>query len=309
MSRRVLPHDHATRMERARVALDGLSVGDAFGERFFGSPATVEARIAERAVPRSPWPYTDDTEMALGVLEVLDEHGRLDQDHLAAVFARRYRARPDRGYGGTAHQILREIGEGAPWREISRSVFSGMGSMGNGGAMRAAPLGAYFADDDRATLIAAARASAEVTHAHPDGQAGAIAVALAAAWAWDRRERQRSSSGRELLDFVVEHTPDGETRTGIAKALSLPDHASVSLAASALGTGRQVISSDTVPFSLWCAARHLDDFVEAMWTTVSGLGDRDTTCAIAGGIVALAAGSASIPEDWIAARESLAITG
>ena len=74
---------------------------------------------------------------------------------------------------------------------------------------------------------------------------------------------------------------------------------------SALGNGRKVISSDTVPFSLWCAARHLGDFVEAMWTTVSGLGDRDTTCAIVGGIVALAAGRSSIPEDWLRAREAL----
>jgi hypothetical protein len=43
-----LPRGHAERMERAQLALDGLSVGDAFGEQFFGAPATVEARIAAR---------------------------------------------------------------------------------------------------------------------------------------------------------------------------------------------------------------------------------------------------------------------
>jgi ADP-ribosylglycohydrolase len=66
-----------------------------------------------------------------------------------------------------------------------------------------------------------------------------------------------------------------------------------------------VTSPDTVPFTLWCADRHLDNFEEAMWTTVAGLGDRDTTCAIVGGIVALAAGPSSIPLDWLAAREPL----
>jgi len=41
-----------------------------------------------------------------------------------------------------------------------------------------------------------------------------------------------------------------------------------------------------------------------MWQTVSGLGDRDTTCAIAGGIVAAA--GAAVPEEWRACREALA---
>jgi ADP-ribosylglycohydrolase len=290
--------DHDERMRRARTALDGLSVGDGFGERFFfKSGESIEARIDARALPDAPWGTTDDTEMGLGVVEVLEERGEIDQDHLAAVFARRYRRDPRRGYGGTAHEILAAIGEGGAWRDISRAVFGGMGSMGNGAAMRVAPLGSYFADDLE-TLKAQARLSAEVTHAHPDGQAGAVAVAVAAAWVW-RHER---GTRRELLDFVVEHTPDGDTRAGLAKALHLPDGASVPLAASALGTGNRVISSDTVPFALWCAAGHLGDFASAMWTTVAGLGDRDTTCAIAGGVVAM---SAPIPDDWLAAREPL----
>ena len=58
-----------------------------------------------------------------------------------------------------------------------------------------------------------------------------------------------------------------------------------------------------MPFSLWCATRHLNDFSEALWETVSGLGDLDTTCAIVGGIVA-AAGTL-IPPAWLAAREPL----
>lgn len=304
MAPTVLPADHSARMDRALLALDGLSVGDAFGERFFGAPDIVMSLIEARTIPKAPWLYTDDTEMAIGIIEVLRDCGRVDQDRLAATFARRYDANPDRGYGGTAHQILRAIGAGAPWRVVSPAAFGGMGSMGNGGAMRVAPLGAYFADDV-ATLVEQARASAEVTHAHPDGQAGAIAVALAAAWAWKHRGQVGPDPRRELLEFVATYTPDGETRAGIAKAQRLPEHASVTLAVSALGNGIQVISSDTVPFALWCAARHLDDFVEAMWSTVTGLGDRDTTCAIVGGIVALAAGRSSIPVEWLQAREAL----
>ena len=83
-----LPPDHGARMERARLSLDGLSVGDAFGQRFF-YPPSVESLIAERALPKPPWPYTDDTEMALAIVEVLHRRGRIDQDELASTFARR----------------------------------------------------------------------------------------------------------------------------------------------------------------------------------------------------------------------------
>ncbi len=52
--------------------------------------------------------------------------------------------------------------------------------MGNGAAMRVAPIGAYFADDLDKVLYYA-QASAEVTHAHIEGIVGAMAVAVASA--------------------------------------------------------------------------------------------------------------------------------
>jgi ADP-ribosylglycohydrolase len=42
-----------------------------------------------------------------------------------------------------------------------------------------------------------------------------------------------------------------------------------------------------------------------MWQTVSALGDRDTTCAIVGGIVSVQLGENGIPAEWRAAREPL----
>lgn len=72
-----------------------------------------------------------------------------------------------------------------------------------------------------------------------------------------------------------------------------------------LGNGSRVSAQDTVPFVLWCASGHLDNFERAVWLTVAGLGDRDTTCAMSGGIVALSAGYEAIPAAWLAAREAL----
>lgn len=62
-----------------------------------------------------------------------------------------------------------------------------------------------------------------------------------------------------------------------------------------------------VPFCVWVAANHLDDYRTAIVRTVRGGGDIDTNCAIVGGIVALAVGREGIPPEWLAEREELAI--
>jgi len=292
------------RVARALLSLEGLSVGDAFGECFFlGSPALTELRIIERALPAPPWRTTDDTEMALGILEVLRRKGTIARDDLAATFARRYRRDPGRGYGGGAHQILSEIGIGRNWREVARAAFNGHGSMGNGGAMRAGPVGAWFADDLKRAAEEAA-ASAEVTHAHPEGQAGAIAVAVAAAIAWSSGGLAHPAAGDRLLEQAIHHTPEGATRRGLQRALDLPRSTTAREAGAALGNGLRVIAPDTVPYALWCAARHGEDYREALWQTVSAQGDMDTNCAIVGSIVALSR-NAEIPAPWRAAREPL----
>lgn len=291
-----LPADHAERMKRARLSLLGLSIGDSLGQQMFYAPQL----IGRRELPPPRWRYTDDTAMALSIVTVLDSWGAIHQDMLAACFADEHEADPHRGYGGGAHRILLDIAGGEDWRSAASAVFDGEGSMGNGGAMRVAPVGGYFADD-LAAAAENARKSAEVTHAHSDGQAGAIAVAVAAARAW--QIAQTGGEPLSLIETALAHTPSGPTREGLKRALTIPLEADVQTAVAALGNGSRVISSDTVPFCLWCAARHLNSYEDAFWTTVSGLGDRDTTCAIVGGIVALTVGEEGIPDEWRYARE------
>lgn len=299
------PADHQERMQRTILSLDGLSVGDGFGEQFFTSPAVIEMRLHHRVVPPAPWFVTDDTMMALSIVRCLKRYGHIEPEALATAFAREYARDPRRGYGGTAHGILQAIGEGTPWQTAAGRVFDGQGSCGNGGAMRAAPIGTYFADDwDR--VIAETKASAAVTHAHPDGQTGAIAIALAAAWMVANYDGIKTTVP-EMIPFVLEHLPKTDTYYRVKKAIEMPLEALPTTAALMLGNGSGVIASDTVPFCLWCAARHPNNYQEALWTTVSGLGDRDTTCAIVGGIVALSAGREAIPAEWIQAREPLRV--
>src|ERR1043166_7371605 len=181
-----LPPDHAARVERMRLSLDGLGLGDALGEMLAYRSEQAPRRLAENDLPAGPWFHTDDTEMAVSVVEILERHGFVHQDALARSFARRLERDSDRGYGKMTRIQLREILAGAKWPETAANAFGGQGSMGNGGAMRVAPLGAYFADDLE-RCATEARASSTVTHTHPEGVAGAIAVALAAAMAWRLR--------------------------------------------------------------------------------------------------------------------------
>lgn len=286
------------RVDRALLSLEGLSVGDAFGETFFAPAGAVVKRFMDRRPAPAPWFWTDDTAMALGIVEVLARRGGIDQDDLAATFARNHSRDPMRGYGAGARIILRQIELGMTWRSATRGAFNGQGSLGNGAAMRVAPLGAWHAGDFAAAARDAAL-SAEITHSHPTGIAGAIAVAVAAAWAADPG-RQGS-----ILECAMKHTPLGEVRAGIASAINLGLDVSVPTAVNALGNGLKITAPDTVPFALWCAARRLHDFEDALWETAEGLGDVDTTCAMVGGIVAPAVGFAGIPPDWIASREPL----
>jgi ADP-ribosylglycohydrolase len=292
-------------MERALLSFDGLSIGDGFGECFFTDSHVIERRLEYRELPPPPWFVTDDTMMALSIVRSLQRDGYIDRDALAMAFANEYARDPRRGYGGMAHEILQSIGTGTPWQTAAGRAFDGQGSCGNGGAMRVAPIGAYFADDpDR--VEAEARASAEVTHAHPDGQTGAIAVALAASW-MATEGANVSHASHAVIEFVLERLPTTDTYHTVKKALQVPLNAPPQVAASVLGNGSRVVSMDTVAFCLWCAARHPRDFTGALWTTVSGLGDRDTTCAIVGGIVAAGVEREAIPRDWLNAREPLIV--
>jgi ADP-ribosylglycohydrolase len=80
----------------------------------------------------NPWSWTDDTEMACSVFHVLDRHGRLDPDALAASFVAHYDA--SRNYGAGVDSMMREVARGGNLRTLAAQTFGGTGSWGNGGA-------------------------------------------------------------------------------------------------------------------------------------------------------------------------------
>ncbi|MFD8247989.1 ADP-ribosylglycohydrolase family protein [Nocardia sp. NPDC059691] len=288
-------------------SLDGLSVGDALGAEFpIMGRSIPDLRAGNLPARQCGW--TDDTEMACTVVAELIGRGGIDQDRLAAAFARRFD--PSRDYGFLAVGTLRRIRDGVHWREAAGAVYDNQGSCGNGAAMRVAPLGAFYADDPEKIAAEAAR-SAQVTHLHPEGVLGAVAVALAAGQAAHARLRGSRPTPADFITGVLDRLDDGETTRLIRRARSLLD-ASAEEAADELGNGSRVTAQNTVPFTIWVAATHLDDYPAAITTCIAADGDIDTTSAIAGGIVAAHTGTdthpgplGGVPRTWLAAREPL----
>lgn len=326
-STQVPPTRFADAPAHVRDSLHGLAAGDAFGAQFF--VPELAAGLRRRQLPPTPWPWTDDTEMAASVVDVLLRHGTVDGPVLLGAFAARHDF--DRGYGPAMNRMLRLVREGGDGPALAAALFDGQGSWGNGAAMRVAPLGAWFRDEPLRAAAEAAR-SARVTHTHPDAVAGAVAVAVAAAYAARRDERRPPVA---LLEAVAALVPSGPVHTGLAEAAALlaaarpacpgtgvppgteagtdtdteadadADAEEARLAARLLGNGSRVSAVDTVPFALWCAARHLDDYAAALWACSAAGGDVDTTCAIVGGVVAARTGYQSVPAAWRAAIEPL----
>ncbi|MEW2520965.1 ADP-ribosylglycohydrolase family protein [Actinacidiphila alni] len=292
------PHTTDTdRAARALASLRGLAVGDALGSQFF-VPANYSA-LQDGQLPPGTWGWTDDTEMACSILSVLTEHGRIDQDALALSFAEHHDF--DRGYGPAVNRMLRLIRqEGADWRELAAGLFNGQGSWGNGAAMRVAPLGAWYAGD-AVQATHQAEISAYTTHQHREAVVGAMAVAAAAALVADPAGPATPS---DLLGAVLDLVPRSAVHAGVRRARDMLDYADVATVAAVLGCGRRTSAHDTVPFALWAAARHLDDYERAFWTTARAGGDIDTTCAIVGGIVASRPAGAP-PATWAERTEVL----
>ncbi|MEU8432642.1 ADP-ribosylglycohydrolase family protein [Streptomyces sp. NPDC029216] len=286
------------RYARALSSLRGLALGDALGSQYFVPVNYPLLKRRELPAGSEPWQWTDDTEMACSVVAVLAAHGRIDQDALASSFAEHHDF--DRGYGPAVNRMLRLVREGEDWRTLAAELFNGQGSWGNGAAMRIAPLGAWYAEDpEQATHQA--EISAYTTHQHREAVCGAMAVAAAAALA---AAPAGPPTAEELLDGVIALVPRSAVGAGVRRARDMLDYGDANTVAAVLGCGRRTSAHDTVPFALWSAARALEDYERAFWTTAQVGGDVDTTCAIVGGILG-GRGDAVLPQDWLGRTEAL----
>ena len=328
----------STRIDRVRGCLLGLAIGDALGAPLEGLGAQqirahyhlvtdyVDGARAWKKKPyrwRLPGLYTDDTQQAMALADVVLARGRVDVDHLAAVYLDM--AQPEGGYAG-AHrgvgrsfrQVLADLKRGvAPDR-------SGQESAGIGAAMRIAPLALYFADDPEA-LYHAVMAASLMTHRDVRSITGALAVAFAV-----RRILEGDARDPSLLFRVAADVARAETRIATEfgpRVASLDEHgrsmsqaiartealldiprerALAALVEEANRHGAEPICRrPTMGFPPACIPTCLylflttDSFEEALIEVVNLGGDADSTGAILGALTGAFYGIDAIPQRWL----------
>jgi poly(ADP-ribose) glycohydrolase ARH3 len=228
--------------------------------------------------------YTDDTQMTIGVAEELIERGSIDGDALARRFAANYH--PDRGYGQGARRIINAIGFGEDWKHLAATIFEGQGSLGNGAAMRVAPIGLFFSHDLQ-QVAAEAEQSALPTHTHPIGIDGArlmaVATALAVRSAGERFRR------RSFLEELRRFAQTEEFQWQIDHALALEPYQSLQVFGNSLEANRSVMTS------ILCFADSPDDYSQAISRAIGQGNDVDTLAAMTGAIAGARLGIEAVP--------------
>ncbi len=161
--------------DRAAGAVLGMAAGDALGAGYeFGPPLPDDFAVRMEGGGGFGWEpgeWTDDTSMAIPLLEVAARGDRFDAaalDHVAQRWLEWSSTAKD--VGNQTRAVLgaaRRVGTGeALLEEARRFAATHPRSAGNGSLMRTAPVAlAYF--DDEPGLIEAARTVSDLTHADP----------------------------------------------------------------------------------------------------------------------------------------------
>jgi poly(ADP-ribose) glycohydrolase ARH3 len=302
--------------EAAIGCLLGLALGDALGAPFEGrtrvDPSEPERLIAGARDLR----WTDDTHMALVLAAALASEGlTIDPEQLGVRFADAYHREPWRGYGSGPPEVFALAARGRSYREAAASLFDGVGSFGNGAAMRCAPVAIAGFPDTRA-IAALAAAQGTVTHNHPEGLDGAVLVASVVGLALRTPADQPlrlSATGLEVSLLRSRALGTAWARLQAAAPEPGVGASPTDLLALAEGFGTSVAARESVPASIAIAlGQGGDGFLATIRAAIGLGGDTDTIAAMAGAIVGAHLGAAAIPEHLLArleARDRITRTG
>ncbi len=247
--RRVFRRYNEAINEKEVLQMYGAILGD-----IIGSPYEFERGPKSKEFPlfsaRSR--FTDDSVMTVAVARALMDELRGSCDPVKwlltvnmQIWGRRY---PDAGYGGRFYRWLRAPGP-RPYN-----------SWGNGSAMRVSAAGWLYEDMERTRETA--RATAEITHNHPEGIKGAESVAAAIYLA------RTGSSKAEIREYI-------ETEFGYDLSRTCDEILP--------GYKFDVSCQGTVPEAV-TAFLEGEDFEDVIRTAVSLGGDCDTLTCIAGSV-------------------------
>lgn len=285
--------------------LTGLAIGDALGMPFETAPPARPDLVAWDGqsfagdTPSSdyhglkPGQWTDDTQMSLAMAETIWANKGYNPEAVAQSYLRWFESPDCRGIGGATRHAMGRLKGGTPWYQSGT-----LGALGNGPAMRAAPLALTSRSLDK--VAANARTDAIITHRCVDAEEGSVAIAYAVAWLLDQRETEGVHV--RLLPEVISmvQSCDLRTRLFVLADYVLKVNASLQYISTAFGWDTKGAVGNTlvtVPAALACFLT-TTSFQEAVVAAIKLGGDTDTTAAITGALAGACYGYEAIPEAW-----------
>lgn len=237
--------------------------------------------------------WTDDTHMMIGVAESLLKNRGFDGEHMALTFLKNWEREPQRGYGPGPPKVFRMIKSGIPWAEAPKRLYGGMGSFGNGAAMRVAPVGLlYYNNTENVRKIA--HKSAGITHIHQLGREGAAIQAYAVASAV--QTETNNLDPQKLLNSVINFSKNEAYQEKLEKAKSLLHVENKERISRELGNGVEAFNS--VPTAIYCFAKNHQNYARTVSYAISLGGDTDTIAAMSGAIAGAYHGEEELPKSW-----------
>jgi len=280
------PHNQDELRDRFRGVLVGLAVGDALGGPLEFQPARpVESHVTEMIgggwQQLAPGEWTDDTQMALCVVDSLLAKSVFDPDDIA----RRFVAWMDSGpkdIGLHTHRVLAAIRGGLSWEQASLDAMAAdSDNAPNGSLMRCAPLAMFFfrRPDYAASL---SPVLSRITHANPNCEAACVLINVAIAHLLMGAPAPAAvEAGYDSCDGVSE-----EFSARVQNAMLPTNETSP--------TGWVL---DTLEVALW-SFLHTSTFEQAVVEAVNRGSDADTVGAVVGALAGAHYGLSAIPERW-----------
>jgi ADP-ribosylglycohydrolase len=291
-------HDEFNLRDRVEGVVIGSAVGDALGAgyEFSHAPEPADVKMKSGTLTGQPAGFwTDDTAMAIAILEVAARNGTLTTQESAFEVGDRFLEWFNSGpsdVGGHTSRVLSRARSGVHMAETAAIVQAlEPRSAGNGSLMRTGPVAlAHLGNDDE--LATASRAMSALTHPHPDALDACVLWTIAI----DRAVRLGNLEGpRAGLPMIDEHRRAQRVQTiNLAENMRPKFFNLNSYVVTALQAAWSAIfwtQSDEHPFET------------ALREAVAIGYDTDTVAAIAGALVGACYGVSAIPSEW---REGLA---
>lgn len=265
-----------------------------------------------------PGKYTDDTKMALAIVESLLEKKKFDADNVASKYVAWVRSGDVRGIGLSCERAINKLANGTSPKEsgamtkryrgtakygfkragedvLSLSLTGSGDYCGNGTVMRCAPIGLYF-HNDLAGLEVAAKTDATMTHDHLDARDSSYALCYYIA------RLVNGLNKFEALKEVVNLPKEGtNVHQHLLNAIAALDEnltiEDVSGKLGARGTAHETFATAIYFFLKY------PDFKSAVINSIAIGGDTDTRAAIVGALAGTTYGLEGIPVEYISTVE------